>query len=141
MLLRLVREIFTAESTIGTMWIGDEWQCRTLEDYERLPGMPKVPGRTAIPHGVYTLRLTYSRRFGVELPELVDVPGFSGIRIHAGNTAEDTAGCILTGDNVTHNAVLRSKPALASLMVRLRFENARGVAMRIQIGGPWTWMN
>ena len=57
----------------------------------------KVHGRTAIPSGRYRVIITYSNRFRKNLPLLVDVPGFSGIRIHPGNQHLDTEGCLLPG--------------------------------------------
>ena len=75
--------------------------CDTLEPTWRDigPGRPgrKLPGRTAIPEGRYPVAVTFSPRFGRWLPLLLHVPMFTGVRIHAGNTAEDTAGCILVG--------------------------------------------
>ena len=74
----------------------------SLEDVVReVPGRPvaewKVPGKTAIPAGRYRLRWTMSNRFRREMLLLEGVPGFAGIRIHAGNTDADTEGCILLG--------------------------------------------
>lgn len=68
----------------------------------------KVYGVTAIPSGRYQVRLSYSQKFGAKdgyswcngmLPEVMDVPGYSGVRIHAGNSAKDSLGCLLPGKN------------------------------------------
>ena len=88
--------------TLGTLSIAGEPFCDTLEPTWRDIGPGgkgrKVLGKTAIPEGRYPLMVTRSPQFNGEwLPLLLHVPGFAGIRIHAGNTAEDTAGCILVG--------------------------------------------
>lgn len=86
---------------------GKNW-CNVLEDTDR--GLRssmtleeilsvKVPGQTAIPRGIYQVIITYSPKFKKKLPLLLDVPGFSGIRIHSGNKARDTEGCPLPGIN------------------------------------------
>src|SRR5437773_6046728 len=81
--------------TIGELVVDGVFECYSLEDEVR--GGPKIPGQTAIPAGRYRVVITPSQRFGRLLPLLEDVPGFEGIRIHAGNTSADTAGCILVG--------------------------------------------
>jgi len=94
MILELQRKWFTDKSTIGELLINDEYECVTLEDPER---DEKIPGITAIPRGFYPVIITYSNRFQKRMPLLKDVPNFTGIRIHTGNKAEDTEGCILVG--------------------------------------------
>ena len=78
----------------------DDYFCDTLEptwrDYEH--GAYKVKGRSAIPEGRYAVVISFSPKFMQWLPILLGVPKFDGIRIHAGNTAEDTEGCILVGE-------------------------------------------
>ena len=84
--------------TIGHLSAGGEALCFTLEDPDRLlVGLPKLPKRTAIPHGHYDVRMTPSARFNRVTPQLMDVPGFAGVRIHPGNSAADTEGCVLPG--------------------------------------------
>ena len=117
---RLVREEFTTESTVGKLYfrLSDRdswtWLCWTLEDVVReIPGQPvtawKIKRETAIPRGTYTIRVTYSNRFGVDLPLLLDVPGFEGIRIHGGNTKADTEGCILVAHHHPREDVIQGK--------------------------------
>ena len=76
----------------------------------------KVPGQTAIPSGHYELQITHSNRFNRELPLLLNVPDFSGIRMHAGNTEEDTEGCILVGKGIVNHKLVSSQLALYDLM-------------------------
>lgn len=106
--------------TIGELTIGGKHICWTCEDPEReVAGMPveqwKIPGQTAIPRGSYRVVLTYSPRFQVSLPLLEDVPGFAGIRIHPGNDAGDTDGCILPGLERRPNGVGQSRLAYIEL--------------------------
>ena len=118
--LSLARYDLTPDRTIGQLSIGGTFQCYTLEDAVREG--PKVPGKTAIPYGRYEVVLTPSQRFQTVLPLLLDVPNFTGIRIHAGNTAADTEGCILVGKARDGDAVLESRAALADLLARLTAE-------------------
>ena len=115
--LLLARKWFTERSTIGELHLGSEFQCYTLED--RVHEGPKVPGRTAIPTGRYRLSMTYSPRFNMVLPLVCDVPGFTGIRVHAGNTDVDTDGCILVGQVRKEDEILLSRAALTDLLDRL----------------------
>lgn len=82
----------------------------TCEDEDRFleaDGGGKIYGKTAIPRGKYRVVTSHSRRFSRILPEVLDVPGFSGIRIHGGNTAEDSAGCVLVGQTKTKTGVAK----------------------------------
>lgn len=127
MRLELTRFDFTEARTIGHLAILDApealdsqptFTCFTLEDPVRAPGV-KIAGATAIPVGRYRVRLTRSARFQRVLPLLDDVPGFTGIRLHAGNTAADTAGCILVGLRREADAILDSRAALDALLPHL----------------------
>lgn len=102
MFLKLVRMPSANGWTLGRIIIEGVHQCYTCEDVVRSEGK-KVFGQTAIPAGIYRVVITHSPRFNRPLPLLLGVPGFEGVRIHAGNTAHDTEGCILPGTG--HNAV------------------------------------
>ena len=107
-----------ADYTIGRLFIGGQRICDTIEDTDRglVSTMPmkqiqraKVKGKTAIPTGTYRVTVTYSPRFKRNLPILCGVPCYEGIRIHSGNTAADTEGCILLGENKKVGMVLNSR--------------------------------
>src|SRR5574343_976097 len=106
MKLELIRHAIKDTYTIGKLFIDGTYFCDTLEDYVRAG--EKVFGKTAIPTGTYDVQITYSNRFKQPMPLLIDVPGFSGIRIHPGNTAEDTHGCILVGKNTIKGRLTES---------------------------------
>ena len=109
--------------TIGNLYINDKFFCNTLEDpVRKLPKEcpytskgeicqceEKINRQTAIPAGKYKVVLSYSNRFNKVLPELLNVPHFKGIRIHSGNTEEDTEGCILVGENSVKGQVINSR--------------------------------
>lgn len=111
--------------TIGRMSLNGEYFCDTLEDTDR--GLnstmsvdeilsKKRKGITAIPTGKYDVILTFSPRFKRVLPLLLSVKGYEGVRIHAGNTTEDTEGCLLVGENKIKGQVLNSRATLEKLM-------------------------
>lgn len=105
------------EYTIGKLYIDGHYLCDTLEDTVRSAGV-KIAGKTAIPAGTYKVRKTMSPRFKKILPEILNVPGFTGVRIHAGNTATDTDGCLLLGLNKKKGQVLESQTTMAFFMAR-----------------------
>lgn len=112
-----------ATYTIGKLFIDGEYFCDTLEDTVRElgdDGSGKVYAKTAIPPGEYIVKLTQSAKFGRLLPELLNVPFFSAIRIHAGNTPADTEGCIIVGVNDEKGMVHRSRETERKLMARLQ---------------------
>ena len=109
MRLILKRLYLKTDYTIGKLYMDGKYFCDTLEDQVRdLTKERKIPGRTAIPAGVYEIVVNVSPRFKRKLPRLLDVPGFDGILIHRGNTAEDTAGFILVGENRERGKVINS---------------------------------
>lgn len=109
MKLELTRLFLQDTYTIGKLYIDGQYFCDTLEDKVRdLSREKKIPGQTAIPDGEYEIVVNVSPRFKRKLPRLLNVPGFDGILIHRGNTAEDTAGCILVGENKAKGKVINS---------------------------------
>ena len=119
MKVKIKREVYTPTSTIGRLYINDQFECYTLEDVVRKPGV-KVWGATAIPSGAYKLDINYSQRFKRQLPQLLNVPNFSGIRIHSGNTDKDTDGCILVGTSKDKNFIGGSRNAFGLLFTKLQ---------------------
>ena len=117
MKLDLIRKWFTEESTIGELFIDGAFFCYTLEDKVR---EEKIYGKTAIPYGTYEVIATYSPRFKRTLPILKNVPNFEGVRIHSGNTAKDTEGCILVGFTKGKNFIGNSKSAFIQFMPKLQ---------------------
>ena len=115
--LRLLRKTFTDTSTIGALSIDGTPECFTLEDKVRAV---KIHGKTAIPAGIYEITITFSEKFKQPLPLLLNVPNFAGIRIHSGNTAADTEGCILVGTTQTNDKVGNSRIAFAALFPKIQ---------------------
>ena len=113
-----------ADYTIGRFFINGERICETLEDTDRGLRLDmsevdirkkKVWGKTAIPTGRYVVGFTYSPKFsqhsyakGGKIPVIYGVKGFDAIRIHSGNKASDSEGCILLGRNTAVGQVLQS---------------------------------
>jgi hypothetical protein len=128
--LTLVREPTCEGFTRGELFIDGVPECFTLEDQVR---DVKIPGETAIPAGRYRVVLTKSPRFKKVLPELLEVPGYTGVRIHAGNTAEDTEGCILVGQRQGKSAVFESQAAMLELMAALTGVTENGEQVWIEV--------
>jgi hypothetical protein len=116
MKLTVKREVFQKDFTLGSLWIDGKFFCFTVEDEIR---EKKVMHETAIPYGKYKLGWHNSPRFKQKLPHVLDVPGFSYILIHAGNTEKDTSGCLIIGMGRTENGVSQSRIALAALLKKL----------------------
>ena len=138
MKLILIRIARKAEYTIGRLEDENGKKlCDTLEPIWRNydGGELKIPKKSAIPEGTYRVVTTYSLRFRKYLPLLVGVPGFEGVRIHAGNTSRDTEGCILVGQNLQVGKVLWSRIALEKLMELIK--NEKKISLTIKN----TWQN
>ena len=133
--LKLIRKIFTDNSTIGDLYIDGVYQCRILEDvdrelYDTMPvdiiNSKKVYAETAIPYGTYEVIISRSKRFSalaghdVFLPELLNVKGFAGVRIHSGNKPTDSEGCLLTGVTYGVDVVNESRKAFSELFQKIQ---------------------
>lgn len=137
MKLNLERLFLKPDYTIGKLYVDGTYFCDTLEDRVRdLTKEKKVPGQTAIPAGTYEVIVNISPRFRRKLPRLLDVPGFDGILIHRGNTAEDTAGCILVGENREQGKVINSTRYELQLTGMLERAQGKGEKITIEIIQP-----
>lgn len=137
--------------TIGWLYVDGVKVCDTLEDKVRDlnkngvfdNGEKKLPGLTAIPYGTYDVTLKvqspkYKDKAAYKfcdgyLPRLLDVPEFEGVLIHIGNTAEDSAGCILVGENKVVGQVINSTATFKRLYSMLRSAADRGEKIQIEI--------
>ncbi len=140
--LKLTRKTFTDESTIGDLYIDDVWNCYMLEDKDRNLSTDmstdditkiKVFGKTAIPRGRYQIIINFSNHFQKNLPLLLNVPCWEGVRIHSGNTAADTEGCLITGSAKSANQVQQSKVAFAHILPQLQLALANNDKIFITI--------
>jgi len=133
--LTLKRSFRGPEYTIGHLYINDKFFCDTLEGRDR--GLRasmgdaevvrlKAPGETAIPTGEYEVSMkwqstkfkqkSWARPYGGIVPRIMNVPGFSGVLIHPGNTKDDTEGCVLVGENKVKGKVINSVDTYHRLM-------------------------
>ena len=127
-MLIVVRRLYKGDkSVIGEMTIDGVFECFTLEDIER---PVKIKGETAIPKGTYKVIINESNRFKRQLPLLLNVPGFEGVRIHAGNTNHDTEGCILVGQTRHKEFIGKSRKAFDRLFKKM--QKAEGITISIQ---------
>jgi hypothetical protein len=114
--LKVVRKTFTEQSTVGELSVNGKFECFTLEDKVRAV---KIHGATAIPEGIYEVAITFSEKFQKQLPLLLKVPNYEGVRIHSGNTAADTEGCILVGSSKGPDFVGNSRAAFKALFPKI----------------------
>lgn len=140
--LELKRIAKRDDYTIGNLSVDGAYFCDTLEDTDRGIdwGMSsrdiayrKIKAKTAIPTGKYEVRLTLSPRFGRVLPLLMNVKCFEGVRIHPGNSPEDTEGCILVGLNKVKGQVIESRKTFDTLYRMLADEVKRDKRIFIEI--------
>jgi len=119
--------------TIGRLTVdGSPFECWTLEDPVRPDGV-KIHGETAIPAGTYVVELTQSPRFKRVLPLLLNVANFVGVRIHTGNSVEDTHGCLLVGMDKLAATIGRSRIAFDALFDLMQTARARGEGITLEI--------
>ena len=123
--LLLKRHTFKPTYTIGKLFVNSKYFCDVIEDTVRDLNMDgdlddsgegKIYGKTAIPYGKYEVQVTMSTRFKKLLPILIGVKGFEGIRIHSGNTEQDSLGCLIVGENKEVGKVLNSRVTMDKLM-------------------------
>lgn len=137
MKLRVERLWRKAAYTVGRLFVDGKLYCNTLEDVVRdLDKEAKVPGKTAIPAGTYKVIFNWSPKFGRNLPRLLNVPHFDGILIHPGNTADDSAGCILVGKNTEVGRLTESRYTSDKLNVLIEDAQRHGEEITIEIVEP-----
>lgn len=120
--------------TVGKLYVDGKYYCDTLEDTVRdLDKEKKVYGKTAIPYGTYKVVFNWSPKFGRNLPRLLNVPAFNGILIHPGNTADDSAGCILVGKNTAVGRLTSSRYTSDCLNVLIEDAQRHGENITIKI--------
>ena len=136
MKIKVVRQVFTDKSTIGSLYVNDVFFCYTLEDKDRgldqsqsliMIQAKKLFGITAIPYGNYPLIVNKSPKFGRLLPRLQGIKGFDGVLIHRGNSAEHSHGCILVGYKKGVDCIMESTKAEADLITILQRESTHTI--------------
>ena len=149
------RRFLGPKYTIGSLFINDKFFCDTLEDPDR--GLTsdmsekdilkiKVKGDTCIPYGTYAIsldivspkysnlsRYKYAAISKGKMPRLLNVKGFSGVLIHAGNTQKDTEGCILVGYNKVKGKVIESQATWTKLYKLMLEARAKGEPITLEI--------
>jgi hypothetical protein len=141
MKLTLARDHLNASETLGSLLIDGEFDSWTLEDTVReVPGKPvldwKIRGCTAIPTGHYRVIIDFSQRFQKMMPHVLDVPGFEGIRIHPGNSAVNTEGCILVARYRGPHSIWNSKIAYDALFAKIETRIDLGVDVTLDVVNP-----
>lgn len=140
--IKLIRKYYQAKYTIGRLYVNNRFFSDCLEPPSlhltersalRIILIAKYKGYRAIPTGRYRILITRSRRFGRWLPLLMNVKGFEGIRIHAGNKPEDTRGCILLGFNRRKGYVLDSTRCVLTLVKMMTEAIAKGEKVFVEV--------
>ena len=139
--LTLKRLNLTPNYTEGELYVNNVYFCKTLEDTNRDLNKngqfdnseKKVYGETCIPYGKYKIILSYSPKFKRELPEILEVPNFQGIRMHRGNKISDTYGCVLCGEKVKNGYLSNSTPYEIKLVELFKQAKSRNEESFIEI--------
>lgn len=123
------RHTFLKDTTIGDVYVNGEYLCKMLEDTDRDLNQQMTPtviqqlkiwGNTCIPYGTYQVVVSYSNKFKKLLPELINVPGYTGVRLHPGNTHVDTHGCPLPITSFQNEVGLESSKAFNKLFTKIK---------------------
>lgn len=129
MKIKLIRKYRKETYTIGKLYVDGVYFCDTIEDRDRGlnndMGLAEIMakkryGETAIPYGTYDVEITYSPKYKRMMPEIKGVKGFSGIRIHSGNTSKDTLGCLIVGKNTQVGMVTESRKTYNALFALIK---------------------
>jgi hypothetical protein len=133
--LKVIRKEFSSKTSIGELYINDVFFCYTLEDTDRnlMQTMGKkeieelkIYGKTAIPYGRYEVIMSWSNKFKCIMPLVNGVVGYTGIRIHKGNSEVDTLGCLLVGMKKGIDKITNSTDAFDRLFILLKDACAKG---------------
>ena len=135
--LTLKRIALRSEYTIGKLYVDGKYVCDTIEDTVRdldkdgkfANGEVKIPGKTAIPYGRYEVTMkvrspkysnftkySWAKKYDGYLPRLLNVYQFDGVLMHVGNSALDSEGCIIVGENKVVGKVINSVNTFRRLM-------------------------
>ena len=136
--IKVIRNILTSEYTVGKLYIDGVYTCDTIEDRYRIikSKADKVYGVTAIPCGTYPVILDYSSKYSKLMPHILDVPYFEGVRLHSGNSDEDSLGCLIVGEympGVAGGWVANSKIAYSKVFAKLKEASDKGERIFITI--------
>jgi hypothetical protein len=129
-ILELKRKHGTIGFTHGDLFIDGVLFCNTIEDEER---QVKIAGATAIACGNYQVIINRSNRFKRLMPLLLNVANFEGVRIHNGNTAKDTEGCLLVGTYLQQGYISNSRVTFAALFKKMQTAIANGEKITLKI--------